>query len=134
MEKSYESSLILEHVVFDKIEFKRCGFHNENEIEFSIQIQIRKYSREDGYKISLVLGGNKEDEYSFTIGLSGYFSVELKKEEKQQIDIEELLKRNGVAILMPYLRSEATLLTSQPETEPVVLPVFNINDMIDDVD
>lgn len=32
---------------------------------------------------------------------------------------------------MPYLRSEVSLLTAQPETESVILPVFNVNNMID---
>ena len=44
----------------------------------------------------------------------------------------ELISKNSVAILMPYLRSEISLLTAQPETETVVLPVFNINRMMDD--
>ena len=43
-----------------------------------------------------------------------------------------LYQKNSVAILMPYLRSEISLLTAQPETETVVLPVFNINRMMDD--
>ncbi|MCM1218371.1 MAG: protein-export chaperone SecB [Lachnospiraceae bacterium] len=132
MDKSYESSLVLEQLVFDDITFKRLGFQNEKEIEFSIHIQIVKHNQEENsYRISLILGANKEDEYSFTIGLTGYFRVEAQKGERK-INTEELLKRNGVAILMPFLRSEATLLTSQPGMEPVVLPVFNINAMIDD--
>ena len=43
-----------------------------------------------------------------------------------------LVSKNTVAILMPYLRSEVSLLTAQPNTDTVVLPVFNINNMIDD--
>ena len=38
---------------------------------------------------------------------------------------------DAVAILMPYLRSELTLLTAQPEMESVVLPPFNINKMLE---
>lgn len=134
MEKTYESSLILEHIVFDKIEFKRINFQQKSDIKYRIQIEIGKFSSEDGYKVSLTLEGNKEGEYIFTIGLSGFFSLELTEEEQQQVDEEKLLKTNAVAILMPYLRSEATLLTSQPETDPVVLPVFNVNAIINDVD
>ena len=33
---------------------------------------------------------------------------------------------------MPYLRSEVSLLTAQPEVECVVLPPFNINKMMED--
>ena len=40
---------------------------------------------------------------------------------------QSLIDKNAVAILMPYLRSEVTLLTAQPDTDSVVLPAFNIN-------
>lgn len=134
MEKSYESNLILEHVVFDRIEFRRIDFHQESEVKYRIRIEIGECSGEDSYKVSLTLEGNKEGEYIFTIGLSGFFSLDLAEEERHRINKENLLKTNAVAILMPYLRSEATLLTSQPETEPVVLPVFNVNAIVSDTD
>lgn len=38
--------------------------------------------------------------------------------------------KNSVSILMLYLRSEVSLITAQPETECVVLPPFNINEML----
>ena len=44
---------------------------------------------------------------------------------------QDLISKNAVAIMMPYLRSEATLLTAQPGTDSIVLPIFNINNMID---
>jgi hypothetical protein len=33
---------------------------------------------------------------------------------------------------MPYIRSEVSLLTAQPETECFVMPVFNINAMFNE--
>lgn len=35
-----------------------------------------------------------------------------------------------VAILMPYVRSQVSLITAQPEVECVVLPPFNIVEML----
>ena len=56
-----------------------------------------------------------------------------KRQEDIETDLKnELISKNSVAILMPYLRSEISLLTAQPETETVVLPVFNINRMMDE--
>ena len=43
--------------------------------------------------------------------------------------IGALFKENGVAILFPYLRSELTLLTTQPGFQPIVLPAVNIAKM-----
>ena len=45
--------------------------------------------------------------------------------------VRDLINKNAVAILMPYLRSELTLLTAQPDTDSVVLPPFNINKMFE---
>ena len=62
--------------------------------------------------------------------ITGYFTF---RTEDVETDLKnELISKNSVAILMPYLRSEISLLTAQPETETVVLPVFNINRMMDD--
>lgn len=70
--------------------------------------------------------GTKQDEYNIDISLSGFFRVEGQVEDKT---VQDLIKKNAVAILMPYLRSELTLLTAQPDTDSVVLPPFNINKM-----
>lgn len=84
------------------------------------------------YKVMLILKGNKEDEYTLEISLTGYFSF---GEAAISNDLkEELLNKNTVAILMPYLRSELSLLTAQPEVECVVLPPFNINAMLEKAD
>ena len=45
-----------------------------------------------------------------------------------------LLRQNAVAILFAYVRSELTLITSQPDTDPIVLPVVNIAAMMKDKD
>jgi preprotein translocase subunit SecB len=38
-----------------------------------------------------------------------------------------LINKNAVAIMFPYIRSQITLLTSQPEMKPIVIPPININ-------
>ena len=53
------------------------------------------------------------------------FGTELKDEQKQII-----ITKNTLAILFPYLRAQVTLMTSQPDVEPVVLPAININSLL----
>ena len=77
------------------------------------------------YKVAVKIQGQKKDEYEISVEINGIFgfsgtdgvSDELKK---------KMISTNAVAILMPYLRSEISLLTAQPETESIVLPPFNI--------
>ena len=123
------SVLSLDKLVFDKLEFKRTGMKNENDIKFSLQAIINKKQNEEIYKVTLMLTGNKEREYRLEISLSGYFSFE----EKGELDEEfkrALINENAVAIIMPYLRSQVSLMTAQPEVDCVVLPPFNVVGML----
>ena len=40
-------------------------------------------------------------------------------------DEQEIIDNNTVAIMFPFIRSEVTLLTSQPGMSPIVLPPIN---------
>jgi Preprotein translocase subunit SecB len=125
------SVLKLEKLVFDKIEFKRLGFKNDKEIELRIRSNISQKQGADIYRITLVLNGDKPEEYSFEISLTGFFAIEDCPDITQELK-DDLVSKNAVAILMPYLRSEVSLLTAQPGMECVVLPAFNINKMLEE--
>ncbi len=129
MEK-FESVLKLEKLLFDNINFKRKGFKNGNKIELKLQVQI-SHEPNDVYRIGLTFIGEKRDEYSLEIALSGYFSFEGNEEIPEDIRTN-LLNKNAVAILMPYLRSQVSLLTAQPEVDCIILPPFNINKMMEE--
>ena len=57
MEKTVNSVLSLDKLVFDKIEFKRNGMKNDNEIEFNLQVLINKKQNEEIYRVTLILTG-----------------------------------------------------------------------------
>lgn len=126
---NFNSLLTLQKMVFDRIEFDRKGFRNTEELKFELQVQIG-LGEDSTYKVTLVLNGTKQDEYNIIISLSGFFKVEGQEDLEDKM-VQELINKNAVAILMPYLRSELTLLTAQPDTDSVVLPPFNINKMFE---
>lgn len=37
---------------------------------------------------------------------------------------------NAIAIMFPYLRSQVTLMTTQPNITPVIIPPININSFL----
>lgn len=127
--KSIKSVLKLNKIVFDKIEFKRLSFKNDNELELEIQSNTSRRQDTEVYKVTLILKGKKPEEYTLEISLSGFFSIEGDDELTEDLK-NTLVTKNSVAILMPYLRSEVSLLTAQPEVECVVLPAFNINKVL----
>lgn len=127
--ENIKSSLILENLVFEKIEFIRDGFKSNGEVKYRIEVQI-SYSTDDISRVTLILKGYKEGEYNFTIVLSGYFTFRSPDGLAESLK-QDMLKKNATAILMPYLRSELSLLTAQPGMECLALPPFNINKLLD---
>ena len=60
----------------------------------------------------------------------------ISRSDRNQLDglvdeYERILKANTVAIMFPYIRSQISLLTTQPGLHPVMLPPMNINALLD---
>ena len=118
--------LKLNALVFDDITFKRLGMHSDNELEISFSVSIgTNIADQDIKKVSVKVLGEKREEYSFEIQASGFFSFEGNAEDS-------IIQQNAVAIVMPYIRSEVSLLTAQPGVEPVVIPPLNIAEIMSD--
>lgn len=123
-------ALILENMVYDKISFIRKDFKSEEEPRFSFQISSGKKSDEDIYKVTIVLYVEKDKEYDIEISLSGFFSVNVDL-DVADVEIRNLINQNAVAILMPYIRSELSLITAQPGMDCIVMPPINITAMME---
>ena len=82
-------------------------------------MQVEKQG-DNHYIVTLDVGIEKKDEFSALASISGYCEID---DNHPQRDI--MLKVNAPAIMFPYVRAQLTLLTAQPETEPIVLPVVN---------
>lgn len=119
-----ECVLSLSSLVVDEIRFNRLGLKNDNDFEFSFSINIGvNKSDPTDKRVTVRITGAKKDEYSLEIAVSGFFYFEGDAND-------EIVTQNAVAIVMPYIRSQLTLLTSQPGMEPVVLPPFNIVELL----
>ena len=122
-------ALILEKIVFDKIFFTRKDFTSESVPSFSFQINSYKKNNENVYKITIIAYVEKEKEYNVEISISGFFSINTNMDLSDN-DIGDLINKNAVAILMPYIRSEISIITAQPGMECVVMPPINIEAML----
>lgn len=125
-ENTISSVLKMIHVVFDEISFKRLGFQNKKEREAQLGIGKHVEKLRDGYyQVSLSARVVRENEYEAEVSVTGYCEISEDVPYK-----DRLLNENAIAILFPYVRAELTLLTAQPETEPLVIPAVNINAML----
>ena len=131
MEKSYKSVLKLSKLLFEKIEFDRLATEkSQNDIQFGLNIQIGENAEYHRYKVTLDLRGEKKSEYTVQLVLTGYFDFEEHDDPITDELRDELIKSNTVAIMMPYLRSELSLLTAQPNVDCIVLPPLNVVKMM----
>ena len=123
-----ESALQINPVIFDELTFKRLSNKHFGESKVQLKIsQIIQKLEDSHYRVIIKVEAVQEEEFSATVQISGYCTIDENDPAKDQ-----LLKRNTLAILFPYIRSELTLLTAQPETDPIVWPVMNIQAMMDE--
>jgi len=125
MNEEYLSAMKLIKIAFDEFSFNRVGFKSDSKMTLNMNVQIGENN--SIYIVSVSYTISKEKEYVLKIKLSGYFEFD----DIDDIPKKELLEKNAVAILLPYIRSEITLLTSQPETDSVVLPIFDVTKLMD---
>lgn len=120
------SPLRMDHIVINRINFERKNFlQKNNDIHFQARKNIEQLDF-GKYRVTLGVTAEKDDEYIAEIEISGYCTISEDHPTK-----DDLLQKNAIAILFPFIRAQLTLLTSQPETTPIVLPVMNINAMFD---
>jgi len=130
--KEFESESVLSElkmnpIVFDELNFERTGFapQNPKELEIGFGVEVEKHDP-GHYRVILAVSVKREDEFNASVQVSGFCTIDEDNPMK-----EELLNKNAVAILFPYVRAQLTLLTAQPEMTPVTLPAVNINALIE---
>lgn len=122
-----ESKLKLNNMYFNKIEFFREGnFPTKIQPNFDVKFD---YINEDRIKVSLSCSADSDEGFELFVSLVGDFSIE----GNVNVNKKELLEKNTTAILFPYLRSEMTLLTTQPNMPVLNIPPININALFDDL-
>ena len=82
------------------------------------------------FKITILTSvKNETDSVHINLETVGIFTVD-NNEMSENIS-EQLIKVNTVAIMFPFIRSQISLLTTQPGLTPVMLPPININALMD---
>ena len=128
-----ESALVAKKIYIEAMNFQRTTVVSGNVrlTKSSICKNIAAIDEND-YKCSLAFKmSDDEDSTSLEIIVSGVFEFKADLEPDKK---EVIITKNTMAILFPYLRSQVTLLTAQPDVEPVILPPININALLQNMD
>ncbi len=131
MDSVVSGVLKLHDLRFENIEFHRFDNHDKEETPPKINIHVSVSDCSNNlYKVLLGCILEQERAYKISIDLTGDFEIDndvLDNDLKKK-----LLTQNTVAIMMPYLRSQITLLTAQPGFQAIVLPPINVQSIVND--
>ena len=127
----YESSLKLEKYNVNEVHFVKNNKFEATEKEINLNLQIKKDVKIEGQKLEVTLNtkvfdNSSENNYPFEmeVSITGYFSVKGDK--------PEVFEKNAIAILYPYVRSIVSTYTANSNTITLVLPIINVNKLIED--
>lgn len=121
----YESPLVLEKIEITESTFRKKDVSLE-ELELKVCVEHNvKNIGEDRYEIKLGTSVSDENE-------NIYVNVKGKAIFRTQQKNRDILEKNTLAIMFPYIRSYISIITTQPGMAPIVLPAMNIIAMIND--
>ena len=72
-----------------------------------------------------------DEEKNFDLSLTALGFFRLERENFSEEIANEILKKNTVAIMMPFIRSQVSLLTTQPGLTPILLQPIDVNALVD---
>lgn len=113
--------------------FSRFQFFNKRKIEsFNLRVNhkvSRRVDEEKNTEITILTTiENDSKDVSLELVTVGVFNLVGEEDEALK---EEILNKNTFAILFPFIRSQISLMTTQPGFTPIILPPINVNDYVD---
>ncbi len=134
MDEKIESILRLERLAFEEIQFTRDTSSASGTIEYEMNFNRSVGIADDGNHFAVKLIANlwskTPNALRIKVSLIGYFYCECEDTTLK----DTLIKYNTLSILFPYIRSQISLITAQPDLSPIVLPPVNIVAMFEAVD
>ena len=123
--------LQMNDLFFSKFDFVQTRGDTNTDYETSFRIEYAANNQDSAkFRVTiLTLVKNKTESMHVNLETVGIFTIDSSENDKNLI--EHLLKENTVAIMLPFIRSQISLLTTQPGLSPVMLPPINVNALLD---
>ena len=127
---NYESVLKLRRLSFSNIEYKRNIDLNLSDVKFGLDFHRNVVAiDDDNYRVELTASVFSDDDLKsiqIKATIVGFFVCEEQDQEMKK----HLIYENSIAIMFPYLRSQITLISAQPDMHPIIIPPVNISAML----
>ena len=117
--KDIKSNLQMKSFCFSKFSFVRDRVIKNGELNADIKKNIIPIGKHE-YNVILTTTIEKDD-MNIELVAEAQFLYESEDYSRE----ESIINTNTVAIMFPFVRSQVTLLTSQPGMAPIILPPIN---------
>lgn len=120
--------LTIKDLYFESFSFYNKRVLGQTELHVSYNV---KYENESETGITVRLNcAIKDDDGNVTFNAVevGIFEVDRSKFDSEIT--KEIFYKNTVAIMMPYMRSQISLMSSHPGVPPLILPPVDVNDIV----
>ena len=117
--KDIKSNLQMKNFCFSKFSFVRDKVIKNGELNADIKKNIISIGDHE-YNVILTTTIEKDD-MNIELVAEAQFLYESEDYSRE----ESIINTNTVAIMFPFIRSQVTLLTSQPGMVPIILPPIN---------
>ena len=116
-----KSDLKMKNLHFVECYIARSKERENGALSFDLHKEINELANGD-YSVVLTLTVHKEnDDLNVRVVAAATFSIDSDDVEL----IRSIMETNTVAIMFPFIRSQVSLLTTQPGMTPIVLPPIN---------
>lgn len=116
-----ESNVKMKNFCFLECSVVRNEEINHGNLSIDLKKSINKTTDGD-YSVVLTLTINKEgNDLHIKVVASAIFSCD----DDDSDFVDSIMETNTVAIMFPFIRSQVSLLTTQPGMNPIILPPIN---------
>ena len=123
-----KSIMQLTNLYFKNISFSREKLNIDDNLKIFFDHEIRKNDNDTDVVLSVLIN-DENNALKLSVELVGTFAFSNSENVNKNL-YDNLINKNARAILFPYLRSQVTLITSQPNMTPIILPPININTLL----
>ena len=134
MDKSEQKYLTLnfKKYLVNSIDFKYnpeyAGGKANMDIDFGHSVAVRDNEARVSLRCMLFRKAKKEDKpFHLEVHMTGIFEFQT---ELQGEELYNILRQQGINILFPYLRAVVSNITGNTGLPPIILPLINVNQLI----
>ncbi len=120
------ASFQLKDYQFTRVELNKANLKSTDlGLSFDVSGQFSKIDHSSNFQLTfetIAQSKETEDEFLHIVCVANFVFENISTQE----EIPEFFYTNSVAILFPYVRAYVSLLTSQAQIRPLVLPTLNL--------